>query len=256
MAAIPQSPSLYKTTSYYTFEHCQKIFVSGPVGVGKTKFLNALYEKIQKQYEGTNTQIHVIPEFIDGDGETAHIMLDKYIRNEMSAYEFQNYVISFYEKYIRSIIDKVDENDIIIFERLPDESVAIFSNISYQKGLMTQLEFKKLYNKALEIDTKFGIPSLFNKLLVQYVFICLQTLTDIDISESASNYVFKCNQNIVIGLHNTINTCYRRILNRGRECESAYTYDDVVCFVSMYNMLYKAMIDNYDSIDPEKLTKP
>lgn len=224
------------------FTNCQKIFISGSVGVGKTTFIQTFTHNIKAS---GNTNVHVIPEYIDGD-PNGNDMLQNYLNHTISAYEFQNYVVTFYDKYIMSMIDNVKQGDVIVFERLPDESIAIFANIARKRGYMTEQEFDRLYYKVIEIDTKFGIPSIFNNRLYPYVFSCIKTLSDCDLTRSVLAMQVECNCNLIVGLYNTTDMCYKRVIKRNRDSEASYTYADIELFVELYLKIYNKILCNQD----------
>jgi len=224
------------------FTNCQKIFISGSVGVGKTTFIEMFTKSISRDNE---TNVHVIPEYIDGD-PNGNKMLQDYLNHSISAYEFQNYVVTFYDKYIMSIINTIKAGDVIVFERLPDESIAIFANIALKRGYMTEQEFDRLYYKVIEIDTKFGIPSIFNNRLYPYVFSCIKTLSDCNLTRSVLAMQAECNCNLIVGLYNTTDMCYKRVIKRNRDSEASYTYADIEVFVKLYLKIYNKVLCNQD----------
>ena len=225
------------------FEKCLKIFIAGPVGVGKTTFIN----NIQKQIpEGS--RIHIIPEYVDGDPEGPEI-LKKFLNKEMNNFQFQMYILEFYEKYIISILPEVHEEDIIVFERLPDEGVVCFANITYHEQGLTKNDMRELINKVLELDVRFGLPSLLNLKLHNFSFNTMKTVnpeSSAAVAKSTIDLAKLLNQHIVIGLYNTPEVCYKRILQRARDGEGVYSYSNVERFTRIYANIYRNVLASKD----------
>lgn len=78
-------------------KHCKKVVITGPVGVGKTTIIRNLCTKLEQNH----VKYHLIPEYIDVLPD-ANEKLGKYLRNEISSLEFQTYVTTYYEHYIRN----------------------------------------------------------------------------------------------------------------------------------------------------------
>lgn len=224
---------------YATFQKCQKIFIAGAVGVGKTTYLECFRRNIQENHP--EITLHVIPEYIDGD-EDGPVMLQKFINRELDNFGFQMYILNFYEKYINSILKDVKEDDVIIFERLPDEGVACFANITYHEQGLSKLQMKELFNKVLELDVKYGLPTLFNLNLHQHTFITLKTIDKDTFTEEALMILKALKKHVIIGLYNSPEVCYHRVLERSRDCESAYTYSNIERFVRIYANIYRNIL--------------
>ena len=202
---------------YATFQKCRKLFIAGPVGVGKTTYLDSFVRNIHEKHP--EVRLHVIPEYVDGDPE-GPATLQKFLNKEIDNYAFQMYILGFYEKYMNSILSDVQEGDIIIFERLPDEGIACFANITYHEQGLTRSQMRELFNKVLELDVKYGMPSLFNLSLHQHTFVTLKTIDKNIFAEEALLLLKSMNVHVVIGLYNSPETCYKRILERARTAMS------------------------------------
>lgn len=224
-----------------TFVNCKKIFIAGPVGVGKSTFIR----NFSKYMINNNKRFHIIPEYIDGDPNGRNMLL-KFLNKEIDNFEFQMYILNFYDQYMQKILDEIKEDDIIVFERLPDEGIAIFANISWNQDptSLTEQNMRKLYYKVIEIDAKYGLPCIFNVSLYPFTFTCIKSLSDADFTQTAISLIEACKDHIVIGLYNTTDICYKRIIIRAREGETLYTYDDTDRFVQMYMNMYEYILRN------------
>lgn len=219
-----------------SIKDCRKVIITGGVAVGKSSIVSVVCEELTKD----DVKWKLIPEYIDilEDGLE---MLNKYLRKEISAFEFQKYVIGFYELYLNEI-KLTDQNDILIFERSVDDSVACFSNMDNMNEQLDTLDFFALYEKAKQIDAKYNLPSYL--IGNDFVFIPIKTV-DVQrdgklIAEIIRNRV---GENIIIGLYNTDEQCYKRMCKRNRPGEKdSYTKESIHKFNYHYNQLYKQLM--------------
>lgn len=219
-------------------EYNKKIIISGSVGVGKTTTINDIC-KLLNIY---NISYKIIPEYIDGDINGRN-MLDKCINKKITAFEFQKYIINYFDIYLNNL--KVNKNDIIIFERLPDESVMCFANIDRINKVITEEEFNILYNMCIELDKKYNIPSYFDKLENTY-FKLFKTDNNNVISSKVLEILNNCDYiNIIIGLYNNDYKCLMRIKERNRSSEvNSYSLSTIKQFNNIYKDIFSKINNN------------
>ena len=178
----------------------KKVIISGGVAVGKSSIIESLTNYLK---EHNHKYIH-IPEYIDVKPDALD-MLNKYLTKQISAFEFQEYVTNFYNEYLSTL--KINGDEILIFERGPDDGITCFSNLDYNKDNITEQEFFKLYNLALSYDKKFNLPSYFND--DDKIFIPIKTQdAERDGNIIGSIITNRNNNNIIIGLYNSNDICY------------------------------------------------
>lgn len=213
----------------------RKIIITGGVAVGKSSIVNLVCEKLNNY----GITYKVIPEYIDVK-EDGLEKLNKYLKNEITAFYFQNYIIDFYESYLNEL--NVDEKDILIFERSVDDSITCFSNMDNAKGRITTQEFFQLYEKAKSVDEKYNLPSYLTG--NDYLFVPIKTV-DINIDGSLITDIIRNrkNDNIIIGLYNSDEQCYNRMINRNRPGEKeSYSRESISKFNYHYKQLYKELM--------------
>ena len=229
---------------------CKKVIIAGGVAVGKTSIISALTEYLDKEH----VKWIYIPEYIDVKTDALD-KLNKYLRKEISSYEFQKYVINYYDEYLQKI--ELSGDEILIFERGIDDAITCFSNLDYSNNRLTINELCDIYNLAKSIDVKYNIPSYFlddNK-----IFIPIKTEnSNRDGKIIGSIICNRNNDNIVIGLYNFDKICYDRMLGRNRPGEKeAYTLETISRFNHTYNKLYQILMarGKLDFISLGKLIK-
>lgn len=214
-----------------------KLIITGGVGVGKTTAISNICNTLTNN----GLKYKIIPEFIDGD-ENGIKMLDKSINHEISAYEFQLYILQYFDKYLGNL--KVDDNEILIFERLPDDSVTCFVNIDVKKGLITNDEFKKLFDICINIDKKYNLPSYFTEFMNNDLLFCksIDKNTTTDIIYTQLKESIKKHKNLLVGLYNTNEECLKRIRMRNRKSEvDTYNGETINIFNKHYERIYKLL---------------
>ena len=113
--------------------------ITGPIGVGKSTII----ESIKSHFENV---IH-IPEYINGD-DNGVVMLNKFINKEITIFEFQKYILDYYKNFQINL----KNNSICVYERVPDDSIFIFSNYQYQNGTLDKINMYNLYSYAQYIN--------------------------------------------------------------------------------------------------------
>lgn len=228
---IPHSQS-----TSFSIRKCRKVIITGGVAVGKSSIVNVVCEELTKK----DKNWILVPEYLDVKDDGLE-MLNKYFENKISVYEFQTYILNYYEWYLKNV--KVSDDDIIIFERSIDDGITCFSNADNARGKLSISEFHDLFEKAKQLDEKYNIPSYILK--NDFIFIPIKTV-DVQkdgklITEIINN---REGENIIIGLYNTDDRCYERMLKRNREGEtSSYTKQSISEFNYHYKQLYKELMD-------------
>lgn len=217
----------------------RKVVITGSVAVGKSSIISAVCSELSKK----NIKWTFVPEYVDAK-EDGLEMLNKYLHDKITAFEFQKYIINYYEWYLDHLdeLKIVSNDDIIIFERGVDDSVTCFSNIANMNNKLDTLDLYTLYEKAIDIDKKYNIPSYFVN--NNYVFIPIKT-TNIDRDGKLISKIIKNtpNENVIIGLYNSDNQCYKRMIERNRTGETdTYTKELIHTFNYNYTQLYKQLM--------------
>ena len=225
-----------------------KLIITGGVGVGKSTTI----DKICSRLKEIGIKYHIVPEYIDGD-INGPCMLDKFIDHTITSYEFQDYILDYFDDYLSKM--KTQDDEVLVFERLPDDSVSCFANIALKNNELSMEEFRKLFNKCVYLDKKYNLPSYFTNFSKNVILIRKTYRTDDNIEEilhTLQNSIHE-KKNILVGLWNDDIECLNRIHHRNRESEvKAYTIDVVKRFNTYYNKIYeKLQIDG--NVDFETL---
>ena len=213
----------------------RKVVITGGVAVGKSSVLAAVREEL------TNMKMnHVyVPEYIDvkADGVA---MLNKYFDKSITVYEFQTYILNYYREYLATL--KVGKDDIVLFERVPDDGITCYSNLDNSIGRLSDDEFLSLYRNVKDLDTHYNIPSYL--LGNNFVFFPIKSVDAKQdgrlIAEIIRN---RSDANLIFGLYNTDEICYQRMLKRNRKGEEgAYSKQSIADFNYHYKQLYKELM--------------
>lgn len=213
----------------------KKVVVTGGVAVGKSSIIKQLKQHLDEQH----IPYIIIPEYIDVL-EDAGEMLQKYLRKEMKAIDFQWYVTKYYENYIMSL--PLNGDELLIFERVLDDAVICFANNDNKNDEISTEDLLKLYNYARDIDSKYNFPTYFD--LQNTTFITIKT-NDKNIDGNIINNIINNSeyQKTIIGLFNSAEECYQRMLSRNRPGESnAYTISSINSFNTHYMKLYQSLM--------------
>lgn len=217
-------------------KNCKKIVITGPVGVGKTTILNHFI----KFNDDTDKNYIVIPEYIDGV-KNAGKKLDKYLRGELSSYEFQSFVSAYYGYYLLSILPKITDKTVLVFERVPDDAVHCFIKLDRMKNRLTREEHQNLLTKIAKLNSFFDFP-FYGKCAEQAVLVVKSDEKELNakiITEFIKNSPAK---KIIIGLFNEMDICYNRVCTRNRAGENAYDFNSIFMFNECYSEIYKRLI--------------
>lgn len=220
---------------------CKKIVITGGVGVGKTTTINHTKHLL----DSVNIKCIVIPEYIDGDKHNGKRMLDDYLNKRISAFDFQYYILNYYDRYLNSL--HIDKDTIMLFERLPDDSITCFANRENKKGLLKDSELYTLFTYASDINEFYGIPSYFTLHDNKNVNISIiKSDNSHSIAERIVNKCLTLEYNLfVVCLYNTPEECLRRIHKRGIQSEiNSYDINTVKEFNRHYTNLYSLFMNN------------
>lgn len=227
-----------------SIKNYNKIVITGGVGVGKTTTINHLKNILTEN----KIKFVSIPEYLDASPIGAD-MLNNYLQGKISAFEFQEYIINYFDKYLSSI--ELTGDEIILFERVPDDTVTCFANIWNKQGKLSDLELFTLYQQTKALNEKYNLPSYFkesnNNDLIHMLMNTADTKkTALRIFEEIKNenYSTKQNKTIIIGLYNTPTECLERVKNRGRDEETKnYTIETIKEFNKHYTNIYNKFMN-------------
>ena len=188
----------------------------GPVGCGKTTLLNVLKDWLINCY--------VVPEYIDALDD-AKTKLQQYLDGTYSAFEFQNYILDYFELVANSLV--LSTYDYILVERCPVEGILFFAKLDLINGRLTQEQYDQLLERSQSLTF---YP---NPLKDDFVSIHTDNISPCQIAECVFGLIpqFK-----LIKLKASIGTIKRRIQRRGRACELEHYTDEYL----------KTMIETYD----------
>lgn len=192
------------------------ITFDGCVGVGKTTIILKLLHRLIEKY---NYSCIVIHEYIDVLHD-AEQMLSDYLNNTISSYQFQNYILDYYDQQAKQV---KDENvDFVLVERSPVEGIINFAKLDLLNNRLTNEEYKQLLTKAESIDF--------------YPNITYDNSFTIDTSQFTIPYTINIIDDLItrfpffhiIRLRANSSTIKERIIKRGRECEVKHYTDDYI----------------------------
>ena len=193
------------------------IGIYGTVGSGKSTLLEEIKSSIPNSY--------VIPEYIDALDD-AENKLKAYLEGSMPAYDFQQYVLDYFESVSEEL--KNSHYDFIFVERLPVEGIQFFAKLDLNNKRITNEEYEELLKRAKSM-TFYPDPSTEKSITIK-----TDLLSPFQISQLALNYIQTVR---IIKLKASLNTIKERIIKRGRSCELEHYSDDYLKF----------MIETYDS---------
>ena len=213
--------------------NCKKAVITGAVGVGKTTILKKITETLS-----TSKELLVVPEYIDELPGASDVLM-KYLKDEISSYEFQSYVSNYYADYLLSIADRITDDTILLFERIPDDALRCFLPLDRIKDRISFEDFRKLAYRIHKTTELFGLPCYEN--MADQSVLLLKTNSSPSVnSKIVSDFITDSEyKKVVIGLFNTVDDCYSRICQRGRE---SYSIDSVIYFNRCYSEIYKNLV--------------
>lgn len=214
---------------------CKKVVVTGPVGVGKTTILT----EICKHLNG-NVKYMLVPEYIDVLPDATE-KLAKYLKGELSSYNFQRYVSVYYIQYLERIAKDVTEDTVLIFERVPDDALWCFIRMDQMKGLISPREHQHLSQLIARLNEYFNLPC-YTKTNNQSALIIKSDELSINAKVAADFIKDSSHTKIVIGLFNDVKICYDRVLKRARPGEDSYNFNGIFMFNQCYANMYKNLM--------------
>jgi deoxyadenosine/deoxycytidine kinase len=218
--------------------------ITGAIGSGKSTLL----EILNKLFIRHNFKINAVPEYLGIDKELGGILLDRRIKNKLSNTTFQNYIMDQYVERLSS--NGNSKYDICLFERLPDDSILCFSNISnYDNYDLTNFDLFVLDKRMKSIVERYNIPSYrdnntkFKKLtsgdLTDLIAVILDLIVD-DINKGVKNRI--------IGLDVAFELTKERIIKRNRQGENGYTDEYLNRIINFYSRLYNLMNEDRNKL--------
>ena len=235
---------------FYNYQLC----VTGPIGAGKTTLIEALKCLFKSLVENSvnkeqySESVQELPEYLGIDPEFGQRMLERKINKEISNTTFQNYIVDMYSLRLRQLNDKFM---IRFIERLPEDSVLCFSNISNFHDRDNKDKFEKylelsdfdLYTIKQRFDNLkdlYELPSYADK---QTEFINISSCDFNDLIMSVVDIIADDLQSGVtkriIGLDLSFEITLRRIMKRNRNGESNYSKDWLKMICNFYSKLYQ-----------------
>ena len=225
----------FKFSNVEIVRRCKKVVITGPVGVGKTTILT----EICKHLDG-KINYKLVPEYIDVLPDAVE-RLAKYLRGELSSYEFQRYVSVYYIKYLERIAEDITEDTVLIFERVPDDALWCFIRMDQMKGLISPREHHHLSQLIAKLNEYFNLPC-YTKTPNQSALIIKSDELAINAKVAADFIIDSTYSKIVIGLFNDVQICYERVLKRAREGEDSYNFNGIFMFNQCYANMYKNLM--------------
>lgn len=196
------------------------ICIEGVVGCGKSTLLENLYDMLSKEY-----RVHVIHEYID-TLLNAQEKLTAYLNGDITAYEFQRYILGYYA----SNTYLINEYDYILVERCPIMGLKFFGGLDVKNNRLSEYDFDELMDYA---ESMSFYPNPYEQ-RTKVVRIATDKMTPDDIAELAHDLIVDGLVDVLL-LTAKPKTIKKRIRQRGRQCEiEAYT-DDYIQY----------MVDNY-----------
>ncbi len=225
----------FKFDGIENVRRCKKVVVTGPVGVGKTTILT----EICKHLDG-KLKYKLVPEYIDVLPDATE-RLAKYLKGEISSYEFQRYVSVYYIQYLERIAKDITEDTVLIFERVPDDALWCFIRMDQMKGLISPREHQQLSQLIAKMNDYFNLPC-YTKTPNQSALIIKSDELSVNAKVASDFIIDSSYSKIVIGLFNDVKICYDRVLKRARPGEDSYNFNGIFMFNQCYANMYKNLM--------------
>ena len=213
-----------------------QLAIDGSISSGKSTSLEHLL-KLFKDVLKENT-LQVVPEYLNAEPIIGPMLLDKFITKEITNSTFQNFILDCYHSTVKGLNEKFQ---LRLFERIPDDSILIFANLTNYNTPEDLDEFAlyHLYNKMIKYDHLDNYPSYLDNetkfikiqsCSVEDVVITILSIVKSDIIDGVKKRI--------IGLNVDISSCIIRIQERGRECESKYTPEYLNGIIKTYDKIF------------------
>lgn len=213
-----------------------QLAIDGSISSGKSTSLEHLLKLFNEVLTKENLQ--VIPEYLNAEPIIGPMLLDKFITKEITNSTFQNFILDCYHSTVKNL-----NNDfqLRLFERIPDDSILIFANLTNFNTPEDLDEFAlyHLYNKMIKYDKIDNYPSYLDD---ETKFIKIQSCSIEDVVITILSIIKSdIEQGIkkrIIGLNVDISSCIIRIQERGRECEAKYTSEYLNGIIKTYEKIF------------------
>ena len=183
------------------------ICLSGPVGCGKTTILNLLKKQLIFCY--------VVPEYIDALDD-AKSKLQQYLDGTFSAFEFQNYILDYFEKVADELKDCTLFHYVLV-ERCPVEGILFFAKLDLLNNRLTQNEYDFLLKRSQSLTF---YPNPLNN---DFITFNTDHKSPDELTEEIQYYLPRFQ---LIKLRASLETIKQRIQQRGRACELEHYSDE------------------------------
>jgi deoxyadenosine/deoxycytidine kinase len=231
-----------------------QLVITGCIGSGKTTLLNKLIEIFQP----FNPKI--VHEYLEVDNVLGSMILSSFINKTISPLTMQNCILDIYENQLKhtEIFTSDDDNYVnslsnkfTFYERIPDDNLSIFTNLSYKNNEINENEFNVLYKRTLRMNEDYNLPSYINHKskfkkivstdLLDSILIILETIHD-DIVHGINSRI--------IGLSVSLEICKLRIRRRNRADEDKYSDEYLLSIINTYNNIYQELEKDDYNINP------
>ena len=223
-----------------------KFAVSGPIAAGKSTLLQILYSLFNKY----KFKIGILPEYINSDPEIGSELLDRFIKKDITNATFQNYILDVYKNSYLQIDNDIN---ILMMERVPDDAILIFANITNCNTPedMNEQTLFALYNKMLDYDKRYGFPSYLNDETEYITYFGNVNDIIINVIDIIAQDVKNKVKSRIIGLKADEKISASRIKKRGRVEELNYDINYLRQISHAYDVIFK--IKDLNEIHKKKL---
>ena len=225
-----------------------KFSASGSISAGKSTILKILYMLCIKY----GFEVGILQEYINSDPEIGKELLARFINGNTTNSTFQNYILDTYKD---SYFKLNKEANIILMERIPDDSILIFANITNANKPedMNELTLYALYNKMLIYDKLCNFPSYIDddthiESFIGNIDDIILNVIDVIASDIEQGITKR-----IIGLKVDVNTCIKRIKRRGRKEEENYDPNYLSQIIHAYDEIFK--IKNLNTLMKSRLNQ-
>ena len=210
-----------------------QLAIDGPISSGKSTSLEHLLRLFSEVID-----VEVVPEYINSEPVIGPMLLDKFISDNITNSTFQNFILDCYHSSVKLLNS---DYKLRLFERIPDDSILIFANLTnYNKPEdLDEFALYHLYNKMIKYDHVDNYPSYLDdetkfiriqSCSIEDVIITILSIIKSDVVEGIKKRI--------IGLNVDLSSCIIRIEERGRECESKYEPSYLNGIIKTYDKIF------------------